>query len=50
MKNVAIRLRLGQVAVVLRVVKTQTEWLNKMDEMIDDRLVKKVFVRNVSEK
>ena len=48
-RNVDIRSILGQVAVVLRVEKKKTaaEWLRKMEEMTDDRMVKKVFVENV---
>ena len=45
-RNVAIRSRLGQVAVVSRVEK-KTEWLRKMEEMTDDRMVKKAYVENV---
>ena len=50
MRNVDIRSRLGQVAVVARVEKRKTEWLKKMEEMTDDRMVKKVYVENVSGK
>ena len=46
-RNVDIRSRLGQVSVVSRVEKKKTEWLRKMEEMSDDRMVKKVFVENV---
>ena len=46
-RNVDIRLRLGQVAVVSRVEKKKTEWLRKMEEVTDDRMVKKVYVENV---
>ena len=46
-RNVGIRSRLGQVAVVSRVEKRKTEWLKKMEEMTDDRMVKKVYVGNV---
>ena len=49
-RNVDIRLRLGQVAVVLTVEKKQTEWLKKLDETTEDRLVKKVFVEDVPRK
>jgi len=38
---------LGQVSVVSRVEKKKTEWLRKMEEMTDDRMVKKEFVENV---
>ena len=48
-RNVAIRSRLGQVAVVSRVEK-KTERLKKMEEMTDDRMVKKVYVENVTGK
>ena len=41
-RNVDIRSRLGQVALVLRVEK-KTEWLSNMEEMTEDRMVKKVF-------
>ena len=37
-RNVAIRSRLGQVAVVSR-VENKTEWLKKMEEITDDRMV-----------
>ena len=47
MRNVDIRSRLRQVAVVARVEKRKTEWLKKMEEMTDDRMVKKVYVENV---
>ena len=47
MRNVDIRSRLRQVAVVARVEKRKTEWLKKMKEMTDDRMVKKVYVENV---
>ena len=46
-KNVYIRSRLGQVAVVSRVENKKTEWLKKMEEMTDDRMVKKVYIENV---
>ena len=46
-RNVDIRSRLGQVSVVSRVEKKKTEWLRKIEEMSDDRMVKKVFVENV---
>ena len=46
-RNVNIRLRLGQVAVVSRVEKWKTEWLRKIVEMTGDRMVKKEFVENV---
>ena len=46
-RNVDIRSRLGQVAVVSRVENRKTEWLKKMEEMTDDRMVKKVYVKNV---
>ena len=46
-RNVDIRSRLGQVSVVSRVEKKKTEWLRKMEEMTDDRMVKKEFVENV---
>ena len=46
-RNVDIRSRLGQVSGVLRVEKKKTEWLRKIEEMTDDRMVKKVFVENV---
>ena len=49
-RNVDIRLRLGQVAVVLTVEKKQTEWFKKLDEMTEDRLVKKLFVEDVPRK
>ena len=39
-RNEDIRLRLGQLAVVSRVKKT--EWLRKMEGMTDERMVKKV--------
>ena len=42
-RNVDIRTRLGQVAVVSRVGKKKTEWLRKIEELTDDRMVKKVF-------
>ena len=42
-RNVDIRSRLGQVALVLRVEKKKTEWLSNMEEMTEDRMVKKVF-------
>ena len=45
--NKDIRSRLGQLAVILRVEKKKTEWLRKMEEMTDDRMVKKVFVESV---
>ncbi len=48
LRNVDIRSRLGQVSVVSRVEKKKTEWLRKMEEMTDDRMVKKVLVENVS--
>ena len=44
-RNEDIRLRLGQLAVVSRVKKT--EWLRKMEGMTDERMVKKVLVENV---
>ena len=44
-RNEDIRSRLGQLAVVSRVEKT--EWLRKMEGMTDERMVKKVFVENV---
>ena len=34
-------------SVVSRVEKKKTEWLRKMEEMTDDRMVKKVFMENV---
>ena len=37
-------------AVVLTVEKKQTEWLKTLDEMTEDRLVKKVFVEDVPRK
>ena len=40
-RNVDIRSRLRQLAVVSRVEKKKTEWLRKMEEMSDDRMVKK---------
>ena len=40
-----VRLRLEQVAVLSRVVKKQTEWARKADDMTDDKMVKKVIVR-----
>ena len=46
-RNVDIRSRLGQVAVVSRVENKKTEWLKKMEEMTDDRMVKKVYMENV---
>ena len=46
-RNVDIRSRLGQVAVVSRVENKKTEWLKKMEEMTDDRMVKKVYMANV---
>ena len=46
-RNVDIRSRLGQVAVVSRVKNKKTEWLKKMEEMTDDRMVKKVYMENV---
>ena len=49
-RNVDIRLRLGQVAVVSAVEKKQTEWLKMLDEMTEDRLVKKLFVDDVPRK
>ena len=45
-RNVHIRSRLGQVAVVSRVENKKTEWLKKMKEMTDDRMVK-VYMENV---
>ena len=48
-RNVEIRSRQGKVAVVSRVEK-KTEWSKKMEEMTDDRMVKKVYVENVSGK
>ena len=46
-RNVDIRSRLGQVAVVSRVENKKTEWLKKIEEMTDDRMVKKVYMENV---
>ena len=46
-RNVDIRSRLGQVAVVSRVENKKTEWLKKMEEMTDDRMVKQVYMENV---
>ena len=43
-------MRLGQVAVVLTVETKQTEWSKKLDEMTEDRLVKKVLVEDVRRK
>ena len=36
-RNVDIRSRLGQVAMILRVEEKKTEWFKKMEEMTDDR-------------
>ena len=47
MRNVVIRSRLGLVAVVSRVENKKTKWLKKMEEMTDDRMVKKVYMENV---
>ena len=49
-RNVDIRSRLGQVAVVSRVENKKTEWLKKVEEMTDDRMVKKVYMENVPRK
>ena len=46
-RNDEVRSRLGQVAVLSRVEKKQTEWVRKVEDMTDDRMVKKVFVENV---
>ena len=45
-RNVHIRSRLGQVAVVARVENKKTEWLKKMKEMTDDWMVK-VYMEDV---
>ena len=41
------QIEIGAVSVVSRVENKKTEWLRKMEEMSDDRMVKKVFVENV---
>ena len=46
-RNEEVRSRLGQVAVLSRVEKKQTEWARKVEDMTDDRMVKKVFVQSV---
>ena len=47
MRNEEVRARLGQVAVLSRVEKKQTEWARKVEDMTNDRMVKKVYVENV---
>ena len=47
MRNEEVRSRLGQVAVLSRVEKKQTELARKVEDMTYDRVVKKVLVENV---
>ena len=46
-RNEEVRSRLGQVAVLSRAEKKQTEWARKAEDMTNDRMVKNVFVENV---
>ena len=42
-RNEAIRLRLGQEGILDVVRRRQEKWKNRLDEMNDDRITKKVF-------